>query len=161
MTAPHDFDRLSQNWLHWSGVAQLHDLSVSTSCDDCKILFSSEEYAVHLRSEGGWWIVDTVDDRKQRNNDTVRFSSYALAEKYLVWIWASAARSVAGAPILGRQFYDLGFDPGVEKTRISPGIYELRSIEGSAVVVEPYATIFSHLMDKPEEEIEQMVRAGV
>jgi hypothetical protein len=159
--APKDFERLSQNWIHWSGVAQLHNLSVSTSCDDCTIFFSSDEYAVHLRGEGDWWIVDAVDDRKQRNNDTVRFSSYALAQKYLVWIWASAARSVAGAPTLGRQLYDLGFDPGVEKTRISTGIYELRSIEGSAVVAEPYATIFSHLMNKPEEEIEEMVLAGV
>lgn len=161
MTAPIDFERLSRNWIYWSEVAQLHSLSVSTSCHDCEILFSSDEYAVHLRNEDTWWIVDTVDDRKQRHNDAVRFSSYALAEKYLVWIWASAARSVAGAPTLGRQFYDLGFAPGVEKTRISPGIYELRSIEGSAVLAEPYATIFSHLMGTTEEEIEQMVRAGV
>lgn len=161
MTAPNDFERLSRNWVYWSGVAQLNNLSVSTSCDDCEILFSSNEYAVHLRNEDTWWIVDTVDDRKQRNNDAVRFSTYALAEKYLVWIWASTARSVAGAPTLGRQFYDLGFDPEVEKTRISPGIYELRSNEGSAVLVEPYATIFSHLMAKSEDEIEQMVRAGV
>jgi hypothetical protein len=161
VTATNNFDRLAQNWIRWSDVAQLHSLSVSTDCDDCDILFSSDEYAVHLRSEGQWWVVDTVDDRKQRHNDTVRFSNYALAEKYLVWIWASAARSAAGAPALGRQFYDAGFDPGVEKTRISPGIYELRSKEGSAVLVEPYATIFSHLMGKTEEEIEHMVRPGV
>ena len=154
-----DFARLSRNWVYWSGLAQLHDVSVSTSCDDCEVLFSSNDYSVHLRHDGTWWIVDTVDDRHQRRNDAAKLSSYALAEKYLVWVWSSTARSAVGAPPLGPALYALGFDSGVETTRISPGIYELRSPEGRAVLMGPSATIFSHLMHKSEEQIEEMVRA--
>jgi hypothetical protein len=156
------FARLSQNWLYWSGLGQLSDLSVSTSCDDCTILFSSNDYSVHLRENGGWWIVDTVDDRRQRSNDTAKFSTYELAEKYLVWTWASLARSFVRAPILGPKFYSQGFASGVEAIQLGEaGLYELRSPEGQAVLREPSATIFSHLILMSEEDIERMVRDGV
>jgi hypothetical protein len=143
-------------------LGQLSDLSVSTSCEDCTILFSSRDYSVHLREVGGWWIVDTVDDRHQRSNDTARFSTYELAEKYLVWTWASMARSYVRAPILGPKFYSQGFASSVEAIQLGQvGLYELRSPEGQAVLSEPSATIFSHLILMPEEDIERMVRAGV
>ena len=161
MTQPADFDRLSRNWTYWSQRAQLSDISTSTSCDDCAVRFSSNDYSVHLRVNGDSWVVDTVDDRNQRHDDTATFSTYDLAEKYLVWLWSSAARSAVGAPALGPNLYASGFAPGVTTTTISPGIYELHSPAGSAVVMEPEATIFSHLMDKSEEEIERMVRSCV
>ena len=156
-----DFGRLSRNWIHWSGLAHPGGASVTTECGDCDVLFGSDDYSVHLRDDGRHWSIDTVDDRGRRQNDTARFSSYALAEKYLVWIWGSTARSVLRAPILGRQLYALGFDSAVEAIPISEGIYELRSPAGTAVLMEPYATIFSHLMHRPEKEIEQMLTADI
>ena len=161
MTDTAAFYRLSRHWIYWSGLGHLGDVSVSTPGDDGEILFSSDQYSVHLRHEDGRWVVDNVDDRGRRQNAIATFSSYALAEKYLIWIWASAARSAIGAPNLDRALYNAGRYSGIEAKPVNVGSYELRSIEGSAVVAEPYATIFSHLMDKPEEEIEQMVRAGV
>lgn len=161
MNAGPDFERLRRNWLHWSGLAQLRDVAVNTACEDCAVLFSSTEYSVHLRDGGAWWLVDTVDDRGQRQDATATFSSFDLAEKYLVWIWGSTARSVARLPILGRPLYDLGFDAGVDVIPISEGIYELRSPNGRAVLMEPYATIFSHLMGTPEEDIERALTADL
>lgn len=159
MTDDDTFGRLSQNWLYWSELGQLTNLSVSTGCDDCAVLFSSEDYSVHLRNSAGWWVVDTVNDRHQRSNDTGRFSSYQLAEKYLIWTWASMARSVVRARLLGPKLYAKGFAPGVDTVPISEGVYELRSPAGTAVLTEPAATIFSHLMDRSEDDIERMVRA--
>lgn len=156
-----EFERLARNWVRWSELAQLGGISVSTSCPDCQARFGSTEYSVHLRRAGEWWSVDTVDDRGSRHDDAARFSSLALAEKYLVWIWASAARTVMQAPILGQRFYAQGFDPGVQAIPISPGTFEVRSPAGRAVLAEPYATIFSHLMGRPEDEIEQMVSQDI
>jgi hypothetical protein len=113
---------------------------VSTDCVDCKILFTSDDYSVHLRHE---------------------FSSFALAEKYLLWIWGSTARSVLRAPILGQKLYAKGCDSSVERTPASTAVYELCTPEGRAVLGEPYATIFSHLMQKSEEDVEQMLRADL
>ena len=160
MTEIADFARLSRNWIYWCALGQLHDPSVSSDCADCEILFSSDDYSVHLRHEDIWWSVDTVNDRRQRSNDTARFSSFSLAEKYLVWIWGSTARTVLRAPILGQKLYAEGSDPSVERTPITEGV-ELRSPEGRAVLGEPYATIFSHLMQKSEEDVEQMLRADL
>lgn len=161
MTEAVDFDRLTRNWFYWSGRGQLQNPSVSTDCADCTVLFRSDDYSVHLRTDDTGWSVDTVGERGARSNDTAKFSSYALAEKYLVWIWGSAARSFLRAPILGQKLYAKGFDPNVERTPIHEGIFELRSPAGRAVLMEPHATIFSHLMDRSEEEIEQMLLAGV
>ncbi|BBY65043.1 hypothetical protein [Mycolicibacterium helvum] len=161
MTDTADFARLSQNWLYWSELGQLSNLSVSTSCADCTILFSSNDYSVHLRDDGSWWVVDTVNDRRQRQNDTAKFSNYGLAEKYLIWVWGSTARSVVRAPILGPKLYAQGFASGIAAIPISEGTYELRSLEGRAVLMEPYATIFSHLMRTPEDEIERILRTDL
>jgi hypothetical protein len=63
-------------------------------------VFSSPDYSIHIRIDGGWWVIDTVDNRGEQNLDV---------EKYLVWIWSSAARSAVGAKRLGPQLYSLGF----------------------------------------------------
>lgn len=124
------------------------------------MLFGSTEYSVHLRHDVDWWAYAYIDDRGQRHYDEAGFTSFALMEKYLIWTWASAARMVRCAPLMGPRLYAMGFDPAVEAIPIREGIYELRSPQGRAVLMEPYATIFSHLMGSSIEEIERMVRSA-
>src|ERR1700742_3342875 len=131
-----DFSRLSANWIEWSNLAHLANPSVSVECDDCEIIFSSSDSAVHLRNDGAWWIVDTINDRGQRHNDTAKLSSFELAEKYLIWNWASSARGVIGAQRLGPRLYSLGMDPDVEAIPIAEGIAEIRSSSGNAILME-------------------------
>ena len=156
-----NFTRLSENWFEWSNVARLGNVSVSTDCDDCEIAFDSSDYSVHLRNDGTWWIIDTVNDRGQRCNDSAKLSTFELTEKYLIWNWATSARGVVGVPRLGPQLYSLGVSPDAEVNPISEGVAEVRSNNGSAILMEPYATIFSHLMAKSVDDIEQMVREGI
>jgi hypothetical protein len=94
----------------------------------------------------------------QRRNDTADFSNFDLAEKYLIWNWASVARSAIGARPLGPELYALGFNPEVRVTQLREGIYRLTSSSGNAVLVGVPATIFSHLMSKSVDEIERLVR---
>jgi hypothetical protein len=156
-----DYSRLVNDWTYWAELAHFQGVSSSTSCEDCAVSFSSLDYSVHLRNEGTWWIIDTVDDRGQRNADAAKFSSYELAEKYLAWTWASLARSAIGAQPLGPGLYSQGIAPEIDTVEFKTGIYELRKGDERAVLVEPYATIFSHLLSKPLIEIEQMVRQGL
>jgi hypothetical protein len=156
-----DFSRLSANWVEWSSIAQLSNIAVSMDCDDCEIAFTSSDYSVHLRNDGAWWIIDTVNDRGQRHNDAAKLSTFDLTEKYLIWTWASSARGAVGAERLGPRLYSLGFSPEIEVLPIKAGVAELRSRAGSAILMEPNATIFSHMMSKSVEEIEQMVREGI
>jgi hypothetical protein len=156
-----DFSRLSANWVKWSELARLASISVSTDRDDSEIVFRSSDSEVYLRNDGTWWIIDTVNDRGQRHDDTAKLSTFELTEKYLIWNWASSARGVIGAPRLGPRLYALGMSPDVETGPIAEGITEVRSSSGSAILMEPYATIFSHLMSKSLDEIEQMVSEGI
>jgi hypothetical protein len=156
-----DFSRLSANWVEWSSIAQLSNIAVSMDCDDCEIAFTSSDYSVHLRNDGTWWIIDTINDRGQRHNDAAKLSTFDLTEKYLIWTWASSARGAVGAERLGPRLYSLGFSPEIEVLPIKEGIAELRSHAGNAILMEPNATIFSHMMSKSVEEIEQMVREGI
>ncbi|BBN45561.1 hypothetical protein [Mycobacterium avium] len=156
-----DFSRLSASWIEWSDRAHLTDVSVSTECPDCEVRFSSKDQAVHLRYDGAWWIVDSVDDRGQRHSDEAKFSSFELAEKYLIWLWANSARGIVGAPRLGPRLYALGYNPNIETIPIAEGVADLKSPNGQAILMEPYATIFSHLMLKSADEVEQMVREGI
>jgi hypothetical protein len=128
---------------------------------DCEAEFSSEDHSVHVRHDGAWWIVDSVDNRGQSHNDEAKFSDFELVEKYLIWNWASSARGIVGAPRLGPKLYAVGYSGGVEVVPITEGIAELRSGTGKAILVEPYATIFSHLMSKSVDDIEQTVRQGI
>jgi hypothetical protein len=153
-----DFSRLTAHWYRWAPGMGPGQISVETSCDDCEIMFSSNDYGVHLRHDATWWIVDTVDDRGQLHSDAAKLSSYDLAERYLIWNWASIAR---GARRLGPELYAKGLSPDVEAVPISEGIFELRSQEGNAILMEPDATIFSHLISKSVDEIERMVTAGL
>lgn len=156
-----DFSRLSASWVEWSTRAHLPDIAVSTECNDCKIKFSSRDYSVHLGHDGAWWTVSTVDDRGHRHDNEAKLSNLELAEKYLIWNWASSARGIIGAPRLGPRLYASGYSPDVEVIPIAEGLAELRSSCGKAILMEPYATIFSHLMLKSLDDIEQTLRNGI
>lgn len=157
-----DFSRLSENWVEWTGLARMTHVSVSVDCTDCQIFFKSDDQSFHLRQDGDWWTVDAVDDRGKRYNGTAKFSTFDLAEKYLIWNWASVTRSAIGAIPLGRHLQALGMAPNVEIVPTEREYFvELRASTGSAILPMSSATIFSHLMSKSVDQIEQMVKEGV
>ncbi|MEB3030385.1 hypothetical protein [[Mycobacterium] nativiensis] len=155
-----DFTRLINYWYQWAPTFGGGDVSVSTSCDDCEILFKSEDYSVHLRRGDGWWITDTVDDRRQRRNGAAKLSSFELTEKYLIWDWGTTAHSSLASGPLGTDLYRLGYAPGITVAQVDRG-YEICSDSDRAILSAVDATIFSHLMAKSVDEIEQMVRDAV
>ncbi len=137
-------------------------VSVTTDCADCQILFKSDDQSFHLRRDRNWWTVDEVDDRGQRYNETAKFSTFELAEIYLIWSWASVTRTAIGAKQLGYDLHSQGMKPGVRITATDREYFvELQTSRGSAILPTSNATIFSHLMSKSVEEIEKMVREGV
>lgn len=71
-------------------------------------------------------------------------------------------RDVLGAKIFGPELYALGrsADVVVLPTE-NEWLFELRSDAGRARLSEPDATIFSHLISKSVDEIEQMVKEGI
>lgn len=124
--------------------------------------FISDDQSFYLRYDGDWWTIDVVDDRGRRYNDTAKFSNFDLAERFLVWRWGSTMRDVLGARIFGPELYKSGrsTDVVVLPTE-NEWIFELQSAVGRARLPEPQATIFSHLMLKTVDEIEQMIKNGV
>lgn len=159
---PTDFSYLSKNWYEWTGRARMGGVSVSVECEDCQVLFKSDDGSFHLRQDGDWWVVDSIDDRNQRHNNVARFSTFDLVEKYLVWRWSSVTRGAVGAKSLGAELHRLGLAPGVETAATErEGAVELRTSDGSAVVPRSMENIFSHLMSKPMNEIEQFIHEGL
>jgi hypothetical protein len=157
-----DFARLSRNWIEWTRLARMTHVSISEGCTDCEIFFKSDDQSFHLRQDGDWWTVDEVDDRGKRYNATAKFSTFDLAEKYLIWNWAAVTRSAIGAKQLGVHLHALGMAPNVEIVPTEREYFvELRASTGSAILPMSSATIFSHLMSKSVDEIEQMVEEGV
>jgi hypothetical protein len=155
-----DFSRLTANWHRcgpWMGDGEI---IATNNCDDCRILFRTHDYSIHLREEASWWLVDTVNDRGQRNNAVAKFSTFDLTEKYLIWRWSSIARGISAAPRVGPDLYSRGFSPDVTVIPMAEGIAELQPPSGKAILLQPDATIFSHLMLKSVDEIEQLIRTG-
>jgi hypothetical protein len=157
-----NFNRLASAWIEWTSLARMPGVSVSTDCADCQINFVAEDQSFHLRRDGDWWIVDRVDDRGKRYNEIAKFSTFDLAEKYLIWRWASFTRTALRLESLGPQFYKQGYskDVSVEPTE-SEWRSEIKSPAGSAILSQPDSTIFSHLMSKSANEIEHMIREGI
>jgi hypothetical protein len=52
------------------------DIRITTDCEDCVICFGTDDYSVHLRDDGNWWIVDTVNDRGQRRSGEAKLSNF-------------------------------------------------------------------------------------
>lgn len=150
-----DFSRLTENWRKWGPGIGGEPISSSTACADCDAVFDSSDYSVHLRRDGSWWVVDTVNERRQRRSGAAMFSSFDLVEKYLSWDWATTADSHLASGVLGTDLAKRGFSPEVKVTRVERG-YEVCSNSGCAILTLVNATIFSHLMSKSLDEIEQM-----
>lgn len=161
MTRQDMFARLTRNWLFWAPLCGLEERKVSDRLSDNEIRSTSSEYSVHLREDAEWWVVDTVDDRGQLRENVAKFSSYGLAEKFLMWQWSSTARNTLHLAGLGPELHARGIDSSVAAVEVITGIYELRLGAESAVLMEPSATIFSHLMSSSVDEIEAIVKVGI
>lgn len=156
-----DFFRLSQNWVEWASWQGLSDISISTDCDDCQILFGSKDYSVHLRNDGVWWVIDTVDDRGQRSDADAKLSTFDLAEKYLIWRWVTQARSSLASGPLGADLYRQGYAPGIAVSQPDDAHIQVCLNGDCAILMTGTATIFSHIMLKSVEQIEQTARQGL
>lgn len=157
-----EFTQLASAWVEWTSRAGMHGVKVSEDCADCSISFLANDQSFHLRQKNGWWLVDRVDDRGQRHDDIAEFSTFDLAEKYLVWRWASTTRNSIGAEPLGPHFYRQGFSENVTTAPTqNEWLTELSSPMGKAILPQPDSTIFSHVMEKSIEQINHMVRQGI
>ncbi|UMB69146.1 hypothetical protein [Mycobacterium paraterrae] len=157
-----DFSRLSKSWITWSTVAGIPGATVSTECDDCEVAFLSDDDSVHLRHEADWWKIDVVNDRGQRYEDVASLSNYGLVEKFLIWRWASLARTTIGAKQLGAELHAKGLCSAVEFVRTQREyVVELRHGNDRAVVSEASAVVFSHVMTMSVEEIENLVSQDI
>lgn len=151
-----DFSRLSRDWIDWASAYSSSGGSVSTDCADCEILFSSSDYSVHLRTEDDWWLVDTVDDRGQRSNGEAKFSTFSLAEKYLIWNWASLADSRLASGSQGFDLYKRGYAEDVKVVDLAGYRVKVCFNGECAILFTGTATIYSHIMKKSAEEIERI-----
>ncbi|WP_231995251.1 hypothetical protein [Mycobacterium sp. 852002-10029_SCH5224772] len=134
------------------------DIFVTTDCADCLICFRTDDYSVHLRDDGNWWTVDTVNNRGQRHNGVAKLSNFELTEKYLIWDWATTVRTDLASGPLGADLAKQGFASNVEVSQVDTK-YEICSNDDCAILSAVNATIFSHLMDRSVDEIEKMVTA--
>lgn len=156
-----DFERLSDSWLRWARLAGLSNVRNLDAREDGEFRFTSDDHSFHVRHEEGCWAIDTVDDRGQLRPAYAKFSTFPLVEKFLIWDWASAARGAMHLPTLSPHFYALGMNSNIQATALQAGIYRLQSPEGLAVLMEPSATIFSHIISRPLSEIEELVSHGL
>lgn len=141
-----DFSRLSHIWSVWAPKAGLTGVDISLNCDDCKIAFKATDYSVHLRNSSDRWAVDIVDDRGQRRNSVATFTCFVLAEKYLIWDWATLARSGLASGQLGADLYRRGYAPGIQVSELDKGNIQVCLNGDCATLVAGDATIFSHIM---------------
>ncbi|MGV0646324.1 hypothetical protein ABQE44_23300 [Mycolicibacterium sp. XJ2546] len=157
-----DFSRLANVWTEWTRRIGMANVSVDPARGDAEIGFFSDDQSFFLREQNGWWKIDVVDDRGRRYSDTATFSTFDLAEKYLVWRWGSLLRSALRAKLYGTELYASGPNNDVS---VGPSdkewFVELQSDAGRARLAEPAATIFSHLMAKSVEELEQAAVEGI
>lgn len=155
-----NFSRLSGIWSEWAPKAGLEGVSILLSCDDYKIVFKANDYSVHIRDDKNRWAIDMVDDRGHKRKDVATFSSFDLLEKYLVWDWATLARSGLASGPLGTDLYRLGYAAGIEVSVSDKGNIELCLNSECATLVVGDATIFSHIMSKSFNELMDIARQG-
>ncbi|WP_146190924.1 hypothetical protein [Mycobacteroides abscessus] len=153
-----DFTRLSNDWTTWSNWMRMSNVAVSIDggSDAC---FKSDDDTFCVRKSGELWIIDRINDRGQRYDDIGSFSSFELAEKYLISRWAF---TVTNAPELGPELYARGMNPdAIVRPTENEWRVELKSGVGNAFLGTPEAIIFSYLMFVPTEEIEQRANRAV
>jgi hypothetical protein len=153
-----DISRLVENWYRWAPGLGGGDVAVSV--DDSETVFSTDDYKVHLHNDECYWVVGTVNDRGQRRDGAAKLSSFPLAEKYLIWKWATGARSSLASGALGADLAKLGYASGVEVSQADRG-YRICANNECAILSVVDATIFSHLMTKSVDEIEQLTLVGL
>jgi hypothetical protein len=156
-----DFSRLSRNWTEWMSRSGMQDIHVSTDCGDCQALFSSRDYSVHLRTDDNWWVVDTVNDRAQRTDADAKLSSFELVEKYLIWKWVTQAKSSLASGSLGADLYKQGYAPGIEVSELDIAHIKVCLGGDCALLMPGTAAIFSHIMLKSVDQIEQIARQSL
>lgn len=157
-----DFSALSASWAEWSNLAGLAHVATSIAHHGSAVDFASSDGSFHLEQDNGWWVLDEVDERGQRYEGTARFSTFDLAQKYLVWRWASIARSALGAPQLGRRLQSLGVNPGVAVLPTDREyVSELRLPNGAAIIPASQVPVFSHVLSMSFDEIGQLVRQNL
>jgi hypothetical protein len=155
-----DFSHLSDIWSAWAPKAGLTGVGVSLGCEDCAIAFKATDYSVHLRNSNDRWAIDVIDDRGQKRSEVATFSSFALVEKYLLWDWATLARSGLASGPLGADLYRLGYAPGVEVSELDKGNIQVCLNGDCATLVVGDATIFSHIMKKSMDEIVDIAQSA-
>lgn len=148
-----DFSRLSNVWSAWAPKAGLAGVEISLTCDDCEIAFKATDYSVHLRRDKDRWAIDIIDDRGQKRSEVATFSAFGLVEKYLVWDWATLARSGLASGVLGADLYRLGYAPGIEVSELGEGKIQVCLNGDCAILVAGDATIFSHIMTKSVDKL--------
>lgn len=136
-------------------------MAASATCDDCAFLFESSDYSVHLHKNGHWWIIDTVDDRGQRSDGVARFTTFDLAEKYLIWDWVSTACPSLASGELGADLYKKGYSPDVDVAPTNDAHIEICLRDDCAVLMSGTSTIFSHIMLMSVDQIEQAGRTAL
>lgn len=157
-----DFSDLAASWRLWTGRAGIADATVTTREDGESILFKSDDEAYELRRDDGWWVVDEIDDRGKRYADTARFSTIALAHKFLLWRWASTTRTALGAKQLGPRYHSVGMNPTVDAVPSTrPNFVELHLAGGVAALPTSSAAMFSNILDKSANRIEEIVGEGL
>ncbi|ORA07662.1 hypothetical protein BST14_26830 [Mycobacterium arosiense ATCC BAA-1401 = DSM 45069] len=83
-----------------------------------------------------------------------------MAEKYLIWNWATTVRSDLASGPLGADLAQQGFAPDVDVSEVDTK-YMICSNGACAILSLVNATIFSHLMDRSVGEIEDLVNANL
>lgn len=152
---------ITRHWLIWTTGAGMSNPSVVAEDGNEDAVFKSDDHTCHLKHDGEWWVLDVTNDRGKFCPAAAKFSSFDLAEKYLMWDWATTARSSLASGPLGTDLYKKDNAPSVEFSVIREGFVEIRGSAGAVALSTVNATIFSHLMAKPVEEIERLVNAGM
>lgn len=157
-----NFTDLAASFRSWTDRAGMANATVATSEGGQGMLFKSDDEAYELRHDDGWWVVDEIDDRGRRYADTGHFSTIGLAQKYLLWRWASTARTALGAKQLGANYHSLGMNAKVDglPSPVSDFV-ELHLAEGIAILPNSNAAMFSHILDMPSARIVQIVSEGL
>lgn len=157
-----NFSDLAESWRFWTGRAGIADATVTIGADGESLVFTSDDEAYELRRDDGWWVLDEIDDRGKRYVDTARFSTVALAHKFLLWRWASTTRTALGAKQLGPLYHSLGMNPTVNPIPSArPNFVDLHLADGVAVLPTSNAAMFSHILEMSTNQIAELVDQGL
>ncbi|WP_422745634.1 hypothetical protein ACN27E_24990 [Mycobacterium sp. WMMD1722] len=155
-----DHSRLLANWRKWTDLAGM--TRVSASLGENQVAFTSDDQSFFLRRHSGWWVVDEMDDRGKLYEATAKLSTYELAEKYLIWNWASVTRSAIGSTPLGVRLHRAGVAPYVDVLPTDRYYFvRLQASVGDAILPVSSSTVFSHVMLMPVDDLEKLVSSDI